>query len=210
MVKTYFITGSEVFIGSHLVEKLVSQGHKVRSLVLYNSYGDIGSLKFINRKNNNVKIIFGDIRDRKSYENCLIGVDAIIHLASLISIPYSYIAAKSYFETNVIGLLNLLEASIEKKVPRFINTSTSEVYGTAETKLINETHSLKAQSPYAASKISADKLFESYVCSHGINGLTIRPFNSFGPRQSFRAIIPTIISQLLSENYKMELGNINR
>jgi nucleoside-diphosphate-sugar epimerase len=114
MVKTYFITGSEGFIGSHLVEKLVSQGHKVRSLVLYNSYGDIGSLRFINRKNNNIKIIFGDIRDRKSYENCLIGVDAIIHLASLISIPYSYIAAKSYFETNIVGLLNLLEASIEK------------------------------------------------------------------------------------------------
>ena len=209
-MQKFFVTGSEGFIGSHLVEKLLTNGHQVTALVLYNFNSSIGWLDNIQKKKRKkLKIVLGDIRDTSTFDKYLKNIDCVIHLASLISIPYSYIAAKSYYETNVMGLLNLLELCLKNKVPKIIHTSTSEVYGTAETNFISEKHILKAQSPYSASKISADKLFESYILSHGIKGVVMRPFNTFGPRQSQRAIIPSIIGQILTQNNHLELGNIN-
>lgn len=208
--KRVFVTGSEGFIGSHIVEKLLKNNYLVKALVLYNSFSDIGWLKYINSKNKHkLEICFGDIRDAKIIEKLTKNCDYIIHLASLISIPYSYYAPRSFFETNVMGLMNLLEAAKKNKIKKFINTSTSEVYGTAETHFIKEDHNLKAQSPYSASKIAADKLLESYVKTYDFPAITMRPFNTFGPRQSKRAIIPTIITQLLEKGSKIELGNIN-
>ena len=209
MKKKVFVTGSEGFIGSHLVEKLLRNNFLVKALVLYNSFSDIGWLKNIDKKyNKNLQICFGDIRDINILENLMKNCDFVIHLASLISIPYSYLSPRSFYETNVMGLLNLLEVSKKKKIKKFINTSTSEVYGTAETSLIDEKHTLKAQSPYAASKIAADKLLESFVKTFNFPGITIRPFNTFGPRQSKRAIIPTVITQILDSGSTIRLGNL--
>jgi NAD dependent epimerase/dehydratase len=209
MKKKVFVTGSEGFIGSHLVEKLLRNNFLVKALVLYNSFSDIGWLKYIDKQyNKNLQICFGDIRDINILENLMKNCDFVVHLASLISIPYSYVSPRSFYETNVMGLLNLLEVSKKNKIKKFINTSTSEVYGTAETSLIKEDHILKAQSPYSASKIAADKLLESFVKTFKFPGITIRPFNTFGPRQSKRAIIPTIISQILEKDPNIKLGNL--
>ena len=203
------ITGSEGFIGSHLTEKLVKLGHKVKCTVLYNSFNNYGWLENIDKKIlNEIEICFGDIRDfnfvKKSAKNC----EAIIHLAALIGIPYSYTSPKSYIDTNVIGTLNVLEATKELNVKKLIHTSTSEVYGSAKFIPITEQHPLNGQSPYAASKIAADQFVNSFFLSYNTPVVTLRPFNTYGPRQSLRAVIPTIITQILSNTNKIKLGSL--
>ena len=207
--KTILITGSEGFIGSHLTELLISKGYNVKALVLYNSFNNIGNLAFINKKIlSNCEIIFGDIRDYNLIKTISKKCDHIIHLAALIGIPYSYSAVESYIDVNIKGTQNLLRASLENHVTSFIHTSTSEVYGTAQYYPMDENHPLVAQSPYSASKISADNLVYSFNRSFNQKNLIIRPFNTFGPRQSSRAVIPSIISQALNGN-KINLGKID-
>lgn len=205
--KKILVTGSEGFIGSHLVERLLKEEANVTALVLYNFKNDIGNLKFLEKKYlDMLKIKFGDIRDVKSVKNLINSNDVILNLAALIGIPYSYNAPSSYFETNTIGLMNILDNSKGKRV---IHTSTSEVYGTAKYVPIDENHSLNAQSPYAASKIAADQLALSYYNSFNTNVTIIRPFNTFGPRQSNRAFIPTVINQLLKNKKIIKLGDLS-
>jgi len=208
--KRILVTGSEGFIGSHLTEKLVKLGHKVKCTVLYNSFNNRGWLETLDKSIlNEIEIHFGDIRDfnfvKKSMRNC----DAAIHLAALIGIPYSYASPRSYIETNVGGTLNVLDAAKENNIEKLIHTSTSEVYGTAEFIPITEQHPLNAQSPYSASKIAADQLANSYYLSYGTPVVTLRPFNTYGPRQSLRAIIPTIISQIFNNPKTIKLGSLN-
>ena len=204
------ITGSEGFFGSHLVERLVQKKHKLKCLVLYNSFNSHGWLESIN---NNVlkkiEIISGDIRDENIIKSAIKGNECVINLAALIGIPYSYHAAKSYVDTNILGTLKLLEAAKEYKIKNFIHTSTSEVYGTPKYVPIDELHPLVGQSPYAATKIAADQLCISFFRSFNLPVSIIRPFNTFGPRQSARAIIPTIILQILSGKKNIKLGNIH-
>lgn len=192
------VTGADGFIGSHLCEELIQQGFKVKALVEYNSSNSIGWLNDLSKnKLNSIEIIYGDIRDIEFVNKIGKNVDIIFHLAALIAIPYSYIAPRSYIETNVIGTLNILQTTINNSVSKLISTSTSEVYGTAKYIPIDEKHVLQAQSPYAASKIGADHLIEAYVKSYNVPAVTLRPFNTYGPRQSERAVIPTIIRQIL-------------
>ncbi len=202
------VTGADGFIGSHLVEKLVLLGHKVKAFTYYNSFNSWGWLDTINKQVlKNVEVVSGDIRDSHFVLKNSQDVDIIFHLASLIAIPYSYQSPLSYIETNVIGVTNLLEsAKSNKKLTQFIHTSTSEVYGTAMKTPINEEHPLNGQSPYSATKIAADQMAVSYNKSFGIPVTTIRPFNTYGPRQSLRAVIPTIITQLLSDKPQINLG----
>ena len=204
------ITGSEGFIGSHLVELLVKSGYKVTALTLYNSFNDIGWLKNIDKKVlKKIKIFSGDIRDKSLVDEILKNKDVVINLAALIGIPYSYKSVESYVDTNVKGTMNLLNSAKKYKVKRFIQTSTSEVYGTARYIPIDEKHPLSGQSPYAASKIASDQLALSYYRSFDLPVTVLRPFNTFGPRQSLRAVIPTIISQCLFNDGIVKLGNIN-
>ncbi len=204
------ITGSEGFIGSHLVELLVKSGYKVTALTLYNSFNDIGWLKNIDKKVlKKIKIFSGDIRDKSLVDEILKNKDVVINLAALIGIPYSYKSVESYVDTNVKGTMNLLNSAKKYKVKRFIQTSTSEVYGTAKYIPIDEKHPLSGQSPYAASKIASDQLALSYYRSFDLPVTVLRPFNTFGPRQSLRAVIPTIISQCLFNDGIVKLGNIN-
>lgn len=204
------ITGSEGFIGSHLTEYLVKKKFDVTALVLYNFNSNSGWLTDIeNEKFKNLKIVYGDIRDLNFIKKISKGVDAIIHLAALISIPYSYQAPKSYLDTNLLGTYNILESAISNKVKKVIVTSTSEVYGTAKFTPIDETHPLQPQSPYAASKIAADNLSLSYFYSYGVPVTILRPFNTFGPRQSNRAIIPSIMTQIIFNKKNIFLGNVN-
>jgi len=204
------ITGSEGFIGSHLVELLVKSGYKVTALTLYNSFNDIGWLKNIDKKVlKKIKIFSGDIRDKSLVDEILKNKDVVINLAALIGIPYSYKSVESYVDTNVKGTMNLLNSAKKYKVKRFIQTSTSEVYGTAKYIPIDENHPLSGQSPYAASKIASDQLALSYYRSFDLPVTILRPFNTFGPRQSLRAVIPTIISQCLFNDGIVKLGNIN-
>ena len=211
MKKKIFLTGADGFIGSHLVEGLVAAGYKVKALVYYNQDNQIGSLKYINKNIlNEVEVVFGDIRDynllKKYVKNdCF----AVINLAALIGIPYSYDAPHSYFKTNVEGTLNILNIVNELNIERFIQTSTSEVYGNSKIFPIKETFNNYANSPYAASKIAADQLCNSYFASYNTPVSIIRPFNTYGPRQSSRAIIPTVINQLLNKNFKINIGNIS-
>ena len=192
-----FITGSEGFIGSHLTEKLVRNNHELTCLVQYNSFNSWGWLEKVDKKvKNNINVITGDIRDDNLINKTIKKFDVIINLAALIGIPYSYRAPKSYFDTNVNGILNILNASKISNIKKIIHTSTSEVYGTAKYIPIDEKHPISAQSPYAASKIAADQLALSYQKSFGLPVSILRPFNTFGPRQSARAIIPTIITQI--------------
>lgn len=192
------VTGAEGFIGSHLVEKLVKSGHSVKALVLYNSFNDIGNLKFIDKKKlSKLKIIFGDIKDDFFLHNNLNNCDVIINLAALISIPYSYSAPNSYIDNNLKGVLNLLNLATKNKKIHLILTSTSEVYGTAQYVPIDENHPINTQSPYAASKAACDNLAISYFKSFNTKVSILRPFNVFGPRQSLRAVIPTIITQAI-------------
>jgi len=202
--KNVLITGAEGFIGSHLCEVLVKTGANVKALVLYNSYSDIGWLNDLNKKSlDSIEIIFGDIRDQNLMIDITKRIDTIFHLAALIAIPYSYKAPKSYIDTNVLGTLNVLQASNINSVKRLISTSTSEVYGSAIYTPIDEDHKLQAQSPYSASKIAADHLLESFVKSFNPPAVILRPFNTYGPRQSERAVIPTIIRQVLDNNCKV-------
>jgi NAD dependent epimerase/dehydratase len=201
------VTGAEGFIGSHLVEALVAQGTRVRAMVLYNSFGSWGWLETLPADvMDQVEVVLGDVRDASAVQEFLRGADVVYHLAALIAIPYSYRAPSSYLDTNARGTLNVLQAARQLETPRVVHTSTSEVYGTARHVPIDEGHPLQAQSPYAASKIAADKVVESYHLSFGLPAVTLRPFNTFGPRQSARAVIPTIISQIAAGKQTVRLG----
>ena len=203
------VTGADGFIGSHLVERLVQDGADVRALCLYTSQGGHGWLdESPAEARDAVDLRLGDIRDAGLVRDLVEGCDLVLHLASLIAIPYSYLAPRSFVETNVIGVLNILEA-VRSTGATMINTSTSEVYGTPETVPITEAHPLRAQSPYAASKIAADKLCESYAASFEVDVATLRPFNTYGPRQSMRAVIPTVLTQLLAGAPEIRLGNLS-
>ncbi len=200
------VTGAGGFIGSHLTEALVQHGATVRALVHYNSRNDWGMLEELSESvRSEIDVISGDVRDpvliRSVAKNC----EIVFHLASLIAIPYSYTAFASYVETNVQGTLNVMQACLENGVKMVVHTSTSEVYGTAQYTPIDEDHPIQAQSPYSSSKIAADKIVESFHLSYDLPVVTIRPFNTFGPRQSARAVIPTIICQALSRE-RIELG----
>jgi NAD dependent epimerase/dehydratase len=193
------VTGAGGFIGSHLVEQLVALGARVRAFVRYNSRADIGLLRLLDPPLlSAVEIIFGDLRDSGAVNASVQGVSHVFHLGALIAIPYSYLHPADVAETNFMGTLNVLLACREQGVERLVHTSTSEVYGTARQVPINEAHPLQAQSPYSASKIGADKLAESFFCSYDLPVVTVRPFNTYGPRQSSRAVIPTIITQALT------------
>ena len=202
------VTGAGGFIGSHLTEELVRQGEEVRALVRYNSRDERGLLEDLPKDiQNQIELIPGDLKDPDGVKKAVKGCHKIFHLGALIAIPYSYIHPFDFIQTNVLGTAHLLNACLEEgTVERFIHTSSSEVYGTAQYIPIDEKHPLQAQSPYAASKIAADKLVESYTLSFGLPIATIRPFNTFGPRQSLRAVIPTIVSQAI-EDKKVRLGN---
>ncbi|WP_308170052.1 SDR family NAD(P)-dependent oxidoreductase [Acrocarpospora catenulata] len=201
------MTGADGFIGSHLVELLVERGYRVRAMAQYNSFGSWGWLDTLPAEvMAGVEVVPGDVRDPASVRKLVAGADVVYHLAALIAIPYSYLAPRSYLETNVLGTLNVLEAVREAAVGRLVHTSTSETYGTALSVPITESHPLQAQSPYAASKLGADKLVESYHLSFGLPAVTLRPFNTFGPRQSARAVIPTIISQIAAGARSVQLG----
>jgi UDP-glucose 4-epimerase len=203
------VTGADGFIGSHLTEALVRTGARVRAFCLYNSFGSRGWLEGADRHvRDAIEFQLGDVRDARFVENACREVDVIFHLAALVAIPYSYQAPESFVETNVRGTLNVLEAARRSGCRRVIHTSTSEVYGTPNTLPITESHPLRAQSPYSASKIAADKLCEAFVCSYGLPVVTIRPFNTYGPRQSARAVIPTILTQLLTGRTSVRLGDL--
>lgn len=204
--KTILVTGAGGFIGSHLVERLVSLGAQTRALVRYNSAGSWGWLDQSSIKDD-VEVVQGDIRDHDSTQRVVVGVDVVFHLAALIAIPYSYDAPLSYVRTNVEGTLNVLQSAIRNNVGLVVHTSTSEVYGTARTVPISESHPLQGQSPYSATKIGADKIAESFHLSFGLPVVTVRPFNTYGPRQSARAVIPTIVTQALADE-PIRLGNI--
>lgn len=209
MNQTVAVTGADGFIGSHLVETLVTSGYRVRAMVQYNSLGTWGWLEDVDRDVlASVEVVAGDVRDRDSVRGLMMGADSVCHLAALIAIPYSYQAPWSYLETNAGGTLNVLEAARSLGTARIIATSTSEVYGSAMSIPMDETHRLHAQSPYAASKVAADKLVESYQLSFGLPAVTLRPFNTFGPRQSARAVIPTVISQLASGRNEVAMGSV--
>jgi dTDP-glucose 4,6-dehydratase len=202
------ITGAGGFIGSHLSEELVRQGEEVRAFIRYNSRDERGLLEDLPKEiQNQIEVVPGDLKDPDGVKKALKGCSKVFHLGALIAIPYSYIHPFDFIQTNVVGLAHLLNACLEEgTMERVIHTSTSEVYGTAQYIPIDEKHPLQAQSPYAASKIAADKLAESYYLSFGLPIATLRPFNTFGLRQSLRAIIPTIISQAIGDK-KIRLGN---
>ena len=205
-----FITGADGFIGSHLTEHLLGKGFQVNALVFYNFRNSWGWLDYSKYKSSKkLKVISGDIRDPKLIKSSMIGCDAVINLAALIGIPYSYVSPLSYIQTNILGTYNILEAAKDLKLKKIIQTSTSEVYGSPNTVPIKETDQLKGQSPYSASKISADQIALSYFYSFNMPVTIIRPFNTFGPRQSPRAIIPTIILQSLEKNKMIKLGSLN-
>ena len=205
-----FVTGADGFIGSHLTEKLVKLGYDVKALAQYNSFNNYGWLDYLDKDiDGNFEKVLGDIRDQSNINSLSKDTDVIFHLASLIGIPYSYIAPQSYIDTNVSGTLNVLEAAKNNNVKKIIHTSTSEVYGTAKFVPISENHPLSGQSPYAASKIAADQIAYSFYSSFNLPVAICRPFNTYGPRQSMRAVIPTIILQLLRGKDKVQLGNIH-
>lgn len=194
--KKVLVTGAGGFIGSHLTERLVELGARTRAFVHYNSMGTWGWLDHSPLKEE-IEVIAGDISDRDGVRRAVQGVDVVFHLAALIGIPYSYHAPVSYVRTNIEGTLNMLQTALEANVERVVHTSTSEVYGTAHYVPIDEQHPLQGQSPYSATKIGADKLGEAFYCSFGLPVVTLRPFNTYGPRQSARAVIPTIIAQCM-------------
>lgn len=205
--KSVLVTGADGFIGSHLVELLVKKGCKVKALSYYNSFNYWGWLEDIDCLSE-IEVLSGDIRDPHYCKHITKNVDVVFHLAALIAIPYSYIAPDSYVDTNVKGTLNICQASMENGVQLLLHTSTSEVYGTAQYVPIDEKHPLQAQSPYSASKIGADAMAMSFFNAFNFPVVTVRPFNTYGPRQSARAVIPTIISQIASGSKKIEVGDI--
>ena len=207
--RSVLVTGADGFIGSHLTEALVQEGALVRALCFYNSHGSLGWLDTVEPDTRGaLDVRLGDVRDARFVEECCQGVEVVFHLAALISIPYSYQAPESFVDTNVRGTLNVLEAVRRAGCSRLVHTSTSEVYGTPETIPIRESHPLRAQSPYSATKIAADKLCEAFRCTYDLPVVILRPFNTFGPRQSARAVIPTILLQLLRHAPEVRLGSL--
>lgn len=207
---TVLVTGADGFIGSHLTERLAGLGARVRAFCLYNSNGSLGWLDRIDSAlRERLDVRLGDIRDARFVEAACEGVEYIFHLAALISIPYSYHAPESYVQTNVHGTLHVLEGARRHRPRRVVHTSTSEVYGTPDTLPIRETHPLRAQSPYAATKVAADQLALSYHCSFGVPAMVLRPFNTFGPRQSTRAVMSTLLCQLLAGKREIQLGRMD-
>ena len=205
--KTALVTGADGFIGSHLVELLVANGYKVRALAQYNSFNHWGWLEDISCLND-IEVVTGDVRDPHFCRHITKNIDIVFHLAALIAIPYSYVAPESYVSTNVSGTLNICQAAIDNKVSRVIHTSTSEVYGTAQYVPIDEKHPLQAQSPYSASKMGADAMAMSYFNAFDLPLTIARPFNTYGPRQSARAVIPTIITQIANGEKSIKLGDV--
>jgi len=203
------VTGADGFIGSHLVEMLVEKGYGVKAFTYYNSFNSWGWLESIKKeKLNEVEIFSGDVRDPNGVRVAMKDVDMVFHLAALIGIPFSYHSPDSYVDTNIKGTLNVLQAARDLQTSRILITSTSEVYGTAQYVPIDEKHPYQGQSPYSATKIGADRLAESFHKSFNLPVTIVRPFNTYGPRQSARAIIPTIITQLLSGQTEIKLGNL--
>ncbi|MCL0040770.1 SDR family NAD(P)-dependent oxidoreductase [Thermodesulfovibrionales bacterium] len=204
--KEVLVTGAGGFIGSHLAEELVKLGANVKALMHYNSRNDWGLIELLPEEiRQELEVITGDVQDPFMTRKAVQGCDVVFHLAALIAIPYSYVAPESYVNTNIKGTLNVLQACLDEGVAKVVHTSTSETYGTAKYTPIDENHPLQGQSPYSASKIGADKIAESFYLSFNLPVATIRPFNTYGPRQSARAIIPTIITQALT-NSELKLG----
>jgi dTDP-glucose 4,6-dehydratase len=207
--KKILVTGADGFIGSHLTETLVKQGHQVRAFAYYNSFNSWGWLDTLPKEiQNEIDVFTGDIRDPNGVRQAMEGVDEVFHLAALIAIPFSYHSPDTYVDTNIKGTLNVLQAARDLGTSRVLVTSTSEVYGTAQYVPIDEKHPYQGQSPYSATKIGADRLAESFYRSFNMPITIVRPFNTYGPRQSARAVIPTIITQLLAGKEKIELGSL--
>lgn len=207
--KKILVTGADGFIGSHLVEELMRLGHDVRAFALYNSFNSWGWLDTLPIEvKSKLDVFSGDIRDPYGVKNAMKGCDVVLHLAALIAIPYSYHSPDTYVDTNIKGTLNVLQAARELGIAKVVHTSTSEVYGTARFVPITEQHPLQGQSPYSATKIAADQLAMSFYMSFGTPVAIIRPFNTYGPRQSARAVIPTIITQIASGKRKIQLGSM--
>ncbi len=206
--KNILITGADGFIGSHLTEMLVKAGGKVKALSQYNSFNNWGWLEDINCKSD-VEVLCGDVRDPHYMKHITKNIDVVFHLAALIAIPYSYVAPDSYIDTNIKGTLNVCQAALDNNVEKVLVTSTSEVYGTAQYIPIDEKHPLQPQSPYSATKISADAIAESFYRTFDLPVTTVRPFNTYGPRQSARAVIPTIITQIANGKKEIKLGDIS-
>ena len=208
--KKILVTGSDGFIGSHLIEHLLNEGYDVRAFVYYNSFNSWGWLDTLPEKiKNSLDVFAGDIRDPHGVKKAMTGCDAVMHLAALIGIPYSYHSPDTYIDTNIKGTLNVLQAARELSVKRVLHTSTSEVYGTARFIPITEEHPLRGQSPYSASKIGADQLAMSFYSSFETPVTIVRPFNTYGPRQSARAVIPTIITQVANGSKIIKLGSVH-
>lgn len=204
------VTGADGFIGSHLTEALVRQGHEVRAFVLYNSFNSWGWLDdCADDVKGGFEVFAGDIRDPHGVHAAMVGCSAVLHLAALIAIPYSYHSPDTYVDTNIKGTLNVVQAARELEIEKVVHTSTSEVYGTAQSVPITEDHPLQGQSPYSASKIGADQIALSFYASFGTPVTVLRPFNTYGPRQSARAVIPTIISQIASGKDQIKLGALH-
>ena len=206
--KRVLVTGADGFIGSHLTELLVAQGARVRALVQYNSFNSWGWLEDT-KCLADIEVVTGDIRDPHFMRSVMTGYEVVFHLAALIAIPYSYAAPSSYVDTNVTGTLNVMQAARDTGVARVVHTSTSEVYGTALYVPIDEKHPLQPQSPYSATKIAADAIAASFHNAYKLPVVTVRPFNTYGPRQSARAVIPTVITQIASGQRKLKLGNLS-
>lgn len=209
MAKNILVTGADGFIGSHLTEELVKQGNNVKAFVYYNSFNSWGWLDTVPKEiMNDIELFTGDIRDSNGVRTAMHGIDEVMHLAALIAIPYSYHSPDTYVDTNIKGTLNVLQAARDLGTSRILITSTSEVYGTARYVPIDENHPYQGQSPYSATKIAADRLAESFYRSFNMPITIVRPFNTYGPRQSARAVIPTIITQLLTGKEALELGSL--
>jgi NAD dependent epimerase/dehydratase len=207
-LKKLLVTGADGFIGSHLVEGLLNKGYQVRAFVFYNSFNSWGWLDtFPKEKLDNIDVITGDIRDPNGVRKAMQGIDMVFHLAALVAIPFSYHSPDSYIDTNIKGTLNVLQAVRDAGCKRVLVTSTSEVYGTAQYVPIDERHPFQGQSPYSATKIGADRIAESFYRSYNTPVTIVRPFNTYGPRQSARAVIPTIITQLLTGSTEIKLGS---
>lgn len=207
--KKILVTGADGFIGSHLTEALLQQGCNVRAFVLYNSFNSWGWLEDLPKsKRSTLEVFSGDIRDPYGVKEAMRGCDLVLHLAALIAIPYSYHSPGTYVDTNIKGTLNIVQAARELEVKKVVHTSTSEVYGTAKFVPITEEHPLQGQSPYSASKIGADQIAISFYNSFQTPVAVIRPFNTYGPRQSARAVIPTIITQIANGTHKLKLGSV--
>ncbi len=209
MAKKVLVTGADGFIGSHLTQRLIADGYDVTAFCLYNSFGTWGWLDTLPQEEKKaLNVVLGDVRDPNGMREAMKGIDTVYHLAALIAIPFSYTSPDSYIDTNIKGTLNILQAARELETQRVLVTSTSEVYGTARYVPIDEDHPFQGQSPYSATKIGADRIAESFYRSFNTPVTIVRPFNTYGPRQSARAVIPTIITQLLSGKEEIHLGSL--